>query len=77
MGVEIKFQGNWHKIVALRAEVQLPCNDVTLPPYWELDNGLQIHPENGQIEDKRRCDGHPIEVRKGYSIPNDRTTKHT
>jgi len=76
MGVEVKFQGEWHKIVAMRPEVTLPCNDAKLPPYWELDNGVQIYPENPQIEDKRRCNGHPIEVRKGYSIPNGKT-EHT
>ena len=72
MGVEIKFQGKWHKIVAMRPEVKLPCNEATLPPYWELDNGIQIHSLNPQIEDKKKCDGFPIKFReKLYVLQND------
>jgi len=65
MGVEIKFKGEWYKIISIRPETPLPCDGATLPPYWELDNGMQIHPANPQIEEKRRCKGYPIKFNNG------------
>jgi len=55
--IEVKFNGEWHLVINARPETPLPAAQASLPPYLELDNGLQIHPENRHIEGIREVKG--------------------
>ena len=51
--LEARINGEWHQVIGYGAEVTLPNiypnGQRKLPAFLQLDNGMQVHPDNPQL----------------------------